>query len=194
MLQKGIVQKIHLNDLDRSIYSFWYSILNNTEEFIRLIVNTEVSIEEREKQKEVQNNIDKAEVLDLGFSTFYLNRVNRSGILKGGVIGGKGQKSNYSIDCRFNKVELIGRIIEIASLKKRIKLTNMDAIDLIHELKDKKKVFMYLDPPYYKKGKDLYMNYYNHDDHLNLANVLQDSSLKYIISYDDCKEIRNIYN
>ena len=70
----------------------------------------------------------------------------------------------------------------------------MDAIDLIHELKDKKKVFMYLDPPYYKKGKDLYMNYYNHDDHLNLANVLQDSSLKYIISYDDCKEIRNIYN
>ncbi|WP_192881119.1 MULTISPECIES: hypothetical protein [unclassified Photorhabdus] len=70
---------------------------------------TSVTIEEWHKQREIQNNKDNYNDFELGFSSFFLNRTNRSGIiLKAGVIGGGvEQKSKYSLDCRFNKKGLI---------------------------------------------------------------------------------------
>jgi len=103
LLMEGFVEKITINDKDRSIYAFWYSVLNKTNKLCERIENAELNIEEWRKQKEVQANKKKADLLDLGFSTFYLNRTNRSGIINAGVIGGIQQNGNYLMDCRFNK-------------------------------------------------------------------------------------------
>ena len=72
-------------------------------------------------------------ILELGFSTFYLNRTNVSGVIKGGVIGGKEQKGNYKIDARFNKEGLIKRIIKISEKKENITISNKNAINFIEE-------------------------------------------------------------
>jgi DNA adenine methylase len=136
--------------------------------------------------------------LELGFSTFFLNRTNRSGIISGGIIGGKDQNSKYKIDCRFNKKKLIKRIKKIGTYSNKITLHNKDAYELINELKDSnissKNSLFYLDPPYYKKGSSLYVNYYKHDDHEKIRDLIKTmEDYNWIISYDNSSEIRDLY-
>ena len=110
LLLDGYVNEITINDLDRSIYAFWHSILTNTNKFCRKIRNTEVTLNNWKRFRKIFLNKEKASLFDLGFATFFLNRTNRSGIINGGVIGGVKQKGEYKIDCRFNKDNLIDRI------------------------------------------------------------------------------------
>ncbi len=194
LLINNKVRKIHINDYDRSIYAFWYSVINHTEELVKKIINTSVTIDEWYIQKEIQNNKETVSLLELAFSTFFLNRTNRSGIILAGPIGGKDQSGNYKIDCRYKKLDLVQRIINVAKLKNYIIITNLDAADLLHKLEESSnRTFIYLDPPYYHKGDLLYMNSFNHDDHQILKDILYSTKLKFIVSYDDCPEIRSIY-
>ena len=198
LLFEGLVKKITINDKDRSIYAFWHSVLNNTNQFCERIKNSEVTIDEWRKQKAIQTNKQKANLLDLGFSTFFLNRTNRSGIINGGPIGGIDQKGNYAIDCRFNKIDLIDRIRVIASRKKDIRLYKKDAVRLIKMIQkesNNSNVIFYFDPPYYLKASSLYLNHYKSDDHKAVSdNIKEIKEIKWIVSYDNVPEIINLYS
>lgn len=201
LLFNGTFKKIHINDFDFSIYSFWHSVINEPDNFIKLINSTPVTIDEWHKQKEIYSKGKNISPLELGFATFFLNRTNRSGIIyKAGPIGGLSQKGNYLIDVRFNKENLIKRIEKIASAKDKIMLTNDDAASILQDIPkfhlNTKSVFLYLDPPYYNKGKELYLNNYSHSDHENLSKKIieLDARLKWLISYDNTPEIRKLYN
>jgi DNA adenine methylase len=191
------IEKITINDFDRSIYAFWHSVLKNTKKLCDLIENTEINIENWQKAKEVQNNKSKAKFVDLGFSTFFLNRTNISGIISAGVIGGIKQKGTYKMDCRFNKKELIKRIKLIAKHKKQIELYNLDALELISKIQkesNNKQTIFYFDPPYYLKGSSLYMNHYKDNQHKEVANAIKKiKNINWIISYDNTPEIESIY-
>lgn len=197
LLFNNVVKKIIINDFDYTIYCFWDSVLNNTENFISLILNTEVSIQEWARQKEIRNNLKEYNKLEIGFSTFFLNRTNRSGIIdKAGPIGGKKQTGNYSIDCRFNKEKLIKQILKIASYRDKIKLYNLEALDFIDQvILNTRNSFTFFDPPYYSKGPELYTNFYNHHDHVKLANEIVDKMKrrKWIVTYDNAIEITKMY-
>ena len=136
-------------------------------------------------------------MLELGFSTFFLNRTNRSGIIAGGVIGGLKQNSRWKINVRYNKEELINRIRRISLYKNSIKIYNLDASELIKSVHDKsnKKIFVYFDPPYYNKGKDLYLNYYTVKDHENLFKQIKKlRNENWILTYDNVKQIKELYS
>lgn len=194
LLFSEYASRIKINDIDRSIYAFWYSVLNETDNLCRMITDTPVTMEQWYAQREVLAHKADAELPELGFSTFFLNRTNRSGILSGGVIGGKEQIGNFKIDARYNKADLIGRIESIADYADRIDLTSMDAVELIKSIKKPtEKTFCYLDPPYYVKGRDLYLNYYNDDDHKAIAKAIKKYKGKWIISYDAVDFIRELY-
>ena len=198
LLLEGFVDKITINDKDRSIYAFWHSVLRKTSQLCTMIENAELTIEEWKKQKEIQGNKKKADLLELGFSTFYLNRTNRSGIINAGIMGGINQTGNYLMDCRFNKPELISRIKKIASKKKHIRLYKKDAIKLIdkiqYEAKDENVVF-YFDPPYYLKACSLYMNYYKKENHKKVSDKIKNiENIKWIVSYDNVPEIQELYS
>jgi DNA adenine methylase len=136
----------------------------------------------------------------LGFAAFFLNRCNRSGILtNGGVIGGLDQTGKWKIDARYNQGELIRRIERIAALKDRITMCNLDAIEFLRmnilQTANRSRFFVYLDPPYYVKGSRLYLNYYEHADHKKLAGFLQRvRNFRWLVTYDDTPEIRDLYN
>lgn len=188
------VDSIIINDLDKAIYSFWKSILIQTDKVIDKIKNAELSIEEWRHQREIYCN-KKSNLLELGFATFYLNRTNRSGIIEGGPIGGINQTGKWLIDARFNKKELIERIKNIASYKSRIKVTNKDGIELLKELHKNKNYFIYLDPPYYVKGSCLYLNHYQQDNHERLANFLNKHNKFYwVLTYDNVSQIKDLYS
>lgn len=187
--------KIKINDKDRAIYAFWYSVLNETEELCRKIQETPVTMDVWQTQHELQKHKTEADLLELGFSTFFLNRTNRSGILNGGVIGGKEQMGNYKIDARYNKKDLIERIEHVAGYADLIELTSMDAVALIKRYKrtPAAKTFCYLDPPYYVKGQDLYLNYYRDEDHQDIAEAIKKFKGQWIISYDAVDFISDLY-
>ncbi|MFA6060042.1 MAG: DNA adenine methylase [Taibaiella sp.] len=196
LLLEGYVSKITINDKDRSIYAFWYCVLNRTNELCNLINETEVNLENWKVQREIQKRKKNASLLSLGFSTLFLNRTNRSGIIKGGVIGGNEQQGAYKIDCRFNKNEIIERIRLIAKNKKFITIHNLDAIDLIDTIQpavDPNTIF-YFDPPYYLKAESLYMNHFKDVHHQEISDKIKAiANVHWIVSYDDHEFIANLY-
>ena len=195
LLLSKYAKRIKINDIDRSIYAFWHSALMETENLCRMIQDTDVTLETWERQHELQKNKMEVDLLELGFSTFFLNRTNRSGILNGGVIGGKAQTGKYKIDARYNKKDLIERIEVIAAQRNKIELTSMDAVAFLKRYKRSpaEKTLCYLDPPYYVKGKDLYLNYYNDSDHQTIAETIMKYKGKWIISYDAVDFIKKLY-
>lgn len=197
LLFNEYASKIIINDIDRSIFSFWYSVLNKTDKLCKLIHDTPITVKTWEEQKQIQKVKHRQGLLKVGFSTFFLNRTNRSGILKAGIIGGRQQTGKWKIDARYNKKDLINRIEKIARYKNKIELHNFDAVALVKTLRNKlpQKSLFYFDPPYYVKGKDLYLNYYKADDHQNIAKEISKvNKQKWIITYDDVRPIRKLYS
>lgn len=196
LLCDGTVQTAILNDFDVHIYHFWYAILHHTEELVRMIADTPITLEERDKQRNVYKD-EASDILADGFATLFLNRVNFSGVFNGGPIGGLSQQGEYKIDCRFNKDDIIKRIEQIAMLRDRIALYNYDASDLITiHLRDRiATLFFNIDPPYVKKGYRLYKNYFKEEDHRSLERVITDylGGTQWIATYDDCNLVREIY-
>lgn len=201
LLSNKIVKKIILNDIDDLIFKFWKSIFSETNEFINLLNKTPISVEEWEKWNLIVKNKnirEKYSDLEIGFATFYTNRCNRSGILNAGVIGGKEQNGKWKINARFNKKDLIKRIEKLQEMKENISFFNKDAIPFLSEDIIKKnlikKSIIYLDPPYYKNGPTLYLNYFTDKNHIELNNFLKNFNAKWILSYDDIGFIRELYN
>lgn len=197
LLLNNDVKRIIINDFDRSIYALWDTIVNNPNFIIKKIETTDITIEEWYKQKSIQSLKDSVPLPDLAFSTLFLNRTNRSGIIKAGVIGGKEQRGNYKLDCRFNKESLIEKIKAIAEQKKRIQVYNMDAKDFISKvIKKTRNSLTFFDPPYYEKGPDLYTNFYTHQDHVGLAKAIhkQMKNRYWILTYDVAEEIEKLYS
>lgn len=196
LLLTGVVRRIHINDLSRPIFAFWRSVLEQTDELIRLISDTSVDVPTWDRMKTIFRNPGDADDLTLGFAMFYLNRTNRSGILNGGPIGGRAQMGAWSIDARYNRVDLIAKIERIAIARKRITLTNVDATELIetHAASWNRRTLVYLDPPYFEKGRDLYYNFYNCDDHAGVAVAVRRlRGVPWIVSYDDVAPIHALY-
>jgi Site-specific DNA methylase len=196
LLLNGVVSYIHLNDLCPAVFSFWYSILNDTEEFCRKISRASLNVEEWKKQREIIKNSKDVDRLDLGYAMFYLNRCNRSGILSGGIIGGLNQTGKWKIDARFHRSELIRRIEAIAKKRHFIKLRNWDAEKFILNYLPRlpNNTLVYCDPPYFNKSDKLYQNHYLPDDHARIAKVIQ-KSIKHpwIVSYDISDSILTYY-
>jgi DNA adenine methylase len=193
LLFNEVVDHIVINDLDKSIYAFWHSAVFESERFIEKIERTPVTVKEWRQQKATYEN-KRARRFDRGFATFFLNRTNRSGILNGGPIGGLDQTGKWKIDARYNKKALIQRIRDVAEYKSRITVTNEDGVDLVSGYLRKKNVFVYLDPPYYEKAADLYLNIFQEKDHARLAKKLNaHADATWLLTYDNKPEIRKLY-
>ncbi|MPS73292.1 MAG: DNA adenine methylase [Chryseobacterium sp.] len=191
------VSHVHLNDSDPGIYAFWYSVLNHAEELCRMIATASMTVEEWRFRQRIVKEGDLTNILELGFSVFYLNRCNRSGVLSAGLIGGLDQTGNYKMDARFNRNDLIRRIETITLFKNNIFLTNLDAedyiVDYIPYVSDN--LLIYLDPPYYEKGSQLYLNAYKKSDHARIAETIQTQlNHKWILSYDGVPDIVDLYS
>lgn len=197
LLMNDIVRRIVINDKDRSLFAFWHSVKKHPDELCKLIHDTPITMDVWYEQRNIQRSKDQVDLLTLGFSTFFLNRTNRSGIIKGGVIGGLNQTGNYLIDARYKKEHLISRINDIADYVDRIELYNLDAVELVDTLAGQleENSLFYFDPPYYVKGQGLYMNYYNDCDHHNIYDtIVQMRRYKWIVTYDKVPFIYNLYS
>lgn len=198
LLLTGLIRRVEINDISKPIFAFWSCVLNETEGLCRLIRDCAVDVETWDRCKSTFHRADLDEHLELGFATFFLNRTNRSGILNGGIIGGRDQSGPWKIDARFNKSELIERIQRIAMLRSRIQLTNLDAVEFLRTRAEEwsGKTLVYLDPPYFLKGGQLYFNSYGPGDHEDVSKSVRSlpGGIRWIVSYDDVQPIRGLYS
>lgn len=197
LLFSGHVSQIHLNDIDRAVWSFWKSVLDHTDQLIELIASTDVTVEEWGRQRSFQFRKADADVVELGFSTFFLNRTNRSGIIhSGGVIGGKAQNGDWKLDCRYNKPDLIKCIRRVSQYKNRIMVYNEDAEIFLDRLGRSIPTtsVVYIDPPYYEKGSSLYRNAYRQGDHERIAERVSALTNPWFMTYDNVAPIRDLYS
>jgi len=191
------VKQIHLNDSDRAVYAFWHSAVFENQRLCKLIKDTPIDMDTWYRQRDIQKNKENVDLIDLGFSTFFLNRTNRSGILTAGVIGGKAQEGKWKIDARFNKSALIERIELLGHYADSINVTQMDVLDFIEQISPKlpDNTLIYFDPPYFNKGQQLYKNHFIGEDHANLASkILTAVSQPWIVSYDNVEDISTLYS
>ncbi|MCT7724317.1 MAG: DNA adenine methylase [Lactobacillus iners] len=196
LLERGVVSEIVINDLDKGIYSFWRAILEETDRFLEQVSRVPLTIDEWKKQRSICFGNNKKYSFELGFATFYMNRTNRSGIIKAGVIGGMEQSGLWKLDARFNREDLIFRIKKIAENKSKIHLYNKDIKSFLENYvpKYEENAFIYFDPPYFNKGKQLYLNFLNYNDHIRIEKLIGDTvNCDWIITYDDEPEIEKIY-
>jgi DNA adenine methylase len=197
LLLQEHVSHIYLNDICRPVWAFWDAVVNNSEKLSKLVRDTPLTMDIWDIQKKILKNALREDDLKVGFAMFYLNRTNRSGILNGGVIGGRDQSGPWKIDARYNRTELVRRISAIANVSDRISLSNEDARVFLRTGARKwgKKSLIYLDPPYYVKGRSLYLDCYEHHDHELIGQQMMSGSVKqkWIVSYDNVQEIRVIY-
>ncbi|MDR0777788.1 MAG: DNA adenine methylase [Azonexus sp.] len=195
LLAHGYVDRIVINDADPVIFSFWKAVTEQVDELIAKIKATQVSMVAWQTQREILATSANHSQLDVAFAAFFLNRTNRSGILAGGVIGGKSQSGAWKLGARYNKEDLIERIRAIGKLAKRISVYGLDALDLLDIVVPKlpKKSLIYLDPPYFQKGSQLYRNFYGPDDHAVIAQRVANLKVPVIVTYDKAKEISELY-
>lgn len=195
LLYGEYVRRVHVNDLDRGVHAFWVAARDRTDELARLVRDAKLDLDEWERQRAVQF-ADEPDPLDLAFSTFYLNRTNRSGIITGGIIGGKAQTGNWKMDARYNTRDLLRRIERVGRWSSRIEIYNLDGAMFLRTVAPKfpAKTLLYLDPPYYVKGQEmLYANYYGPDDHAEVAGLVRELVVPWVVSYDDHADVRALY-
>lgn len=194
LLFEDYADHIHINDLNPGVHAFWHCVLHETDALCQLVDETPVTMQEWRQQRQVQTAPSPSQ-LELGFSTFFLNRTNRSGIINGGVIGGQQQDGAWGIAARYTKPSLLRRIRKIARYRSRITLTQLDAVALLQQWTSPAgpPAFLYLDPPYYVKGEGLYDNFYTHDDHVAVAELVQRLEHPWIVSYDAAAPLVSLY-
>lgn len=196
LLLNNVVDNIIINDYDKAVYSFWKAAIFETDRFIKKTQEVNITIEEWQRQKNIYTNSRKKYSFELGFATFFLNRTNRSGIITAGPIGGFNQSGNYPIDARFNKEELIRRIVAISERRRDIKVYNKDIRNFIRLviIPNQNHSFVYFDPPYFQKGKELYKNYFMPKDHSEIySQISQTLTCPWLITYDNVTDISNLY-
>lgn len=196
LLLEGYVRQVYINDLDPAIYAFWHAVLEDPHGLVQQLHEVPVTMEEREKQLDVLQNPEGRSWAEVGFATLFVNRTSRSGILTGGPIGGKAQEGKWKLDARFSRENLAKRIRLIGKHRNRIYLSKLDALDFLDSLPDQpdRPGLVYLDPPYWEQGGDLYRNAYGGEDHAAVAEHVRRLSHPWIVTYDDTPDIESLYD
>lgn len=195
LLMRGDMVEAWINDIDPRLYAFWSVAVHRPDPLCERILKTRITIREWRRQRSILCDAS-ASKLDRAFATLFLNRTNRSGILKGGVIGGQHQKGPYKLGCRFDREALVHKIQRLHLYRDVIKVTRLDARECLRRWAKAlpRRSLINIDPPYYRQGQDLYLSFYGPKDHEKLSQVIRCMKVPWMLTYDDVPEIKRLYH
>jgi DNA adenine methylase len=185
-LDKELAPKLNwINDIDKELINFYKVIQSKTtrNKLFQLLKDGVVNKERYNQIRRMQpkNKIQKA------FKYFYLNRTSFSGIMNRPRWG-------YRLGSSVTPDKWIKIIEPVANKLKSVKITNLDFRRVINAKTNNREVLLYLDPPYFKASKAIYVHEFKFKDHLDLCELLKKTRYKFILSYENRKEIKELYN
>ena len=194
LLFRGEAPAVHINDADEAVSDIWWAVLEQIDEFSEMIHTVPLTVDEWLRQRAIYRDPGSVSRLERAFAAFYLNRCNRSGIIRnGGLIGGIEQTGKWRLDARFNREGLVERCQRVARRGSQVHASALDGIDFLQGLAGTG-TFFFIDPPYFGKGPTLYLNALDPPYHAALAEVLRKmKDGPWVLTYDDCPEVRGLY-
>lgn len=203
LLANDAVDYVGLIEKDPLVASFWQIIFSDEgEDFDWLIDQIEQIEITVERWNELKGTVPD-ERRERALVCLYLNRTSFSGILapSSGPLGGKTQQSKYKIDCRFPRKTLVQRIRRARKLRDKVGFVwSMDWLEGLKRIcrlrcegQLPENVVYYLDPPFFRKADRLYTFYFKDEDHVQLRDVVLNLSESWILSYDYCSMVDDLY-
>ena len=191
-----------LNDLDVGIACLWLTVFSFPKELKELILQYHPKVADFDKiKKELQGlsqvPSDKAAQIDIGFKKLVIQQISYCGL--GTQAGGPqgGQKQNIcTVNHRWSPKSICKRIdwANFVLSRQDIPYGVFSCSDFSHLLAPSdQKILVYLDPPYYEHGDEMYPIEFSEADHLRMAGLLRETKHTWLLSYDDCKEVRELY-
>jgi len=192
-VQPGVA--LWINDIDYAMYAVWFAVLNKPSELVRLVREFVPTVDAFYELKRIDGTRGDS-VVDDALNKIALHRMSMSGFgrMSGGPIGGRGQTGGYTVGCRWSPASIEQAIYDAYTQLngfRSVKLTNLHVRDVIAGCDSRS--FIYLDPPYYVKGGQLYAHNMTHEEHVEMAGLLRDTQADWRLSYDDCPEVRSLY-
>lgn len=198
LLDADIIKNLVINDKDTNLITFWNEVLNNPQNLINKLKNTQPTHREYNQAKETLSLNASVSPSELAWAYLLVNRLSYSGIQKAGCMGGK-NGTNEALLSRYNPNRLMQQISRISEFKNHITVLNQDYIECIEEYYWDDKTTLFIDPPYYEKGKVLYNHYFTEQDHRTLSELITSLTLEFpncadiLITYDNTNFIKDLY-
>jgi DNA adenine methylase len=198
LLSRGVISKLTLIERDPLIYAFWKAATTRCDELCAELKKIEVSLatwNALQRYRRIRNPTDTS-IVRLGLAGLFFNRTNFSGVLAAGPIGGMKQGSRYKISCRFNRDDLIQRIVAINTHAREISIVYSDAVSFLRRNARQMSThsLAYIDPPYYQQGPRLYRYHYSARQHQRLAEFICAQQFPWFVSYDRHPAVRKLFD
>ncbi len=203
LLQNNLVESIGLVERDPLVASFWQIVFSKNEKEIKWLIEQirtiDINLQNWTKYKNSLPDTKKERAL----ACLFLNRTSFSGILapSSGPIGGHSQSSQYKIDCRFPRAKLVAKIEALSKLRDKVKFVwNLHWKNGLSRIKGmetsgrfSEAILFYFDPPFFHKADRLYNFFFYEKDHIDLKNSILNLTSSWILSYDYCNEVKELY-
>jgi DNA adenine methylase len=190
------INKFWINDINYDLYCFWKILKNKPDELYCAIIDIKNSWENgRDLYNYYMQDANYTE-FERAVRFFVLNRITFSGTVDSGGYSEQAFKKRFTI----SSIERMKKMNSL--LTDDVFITNYDYEKVIFKKtdddKDGSNVFIFLDPPYFKSRKSrLYgKNGHLHQtfDHERFAKNMKKCKYKWLITYDDSPEIRELFD
>jgi DNA adenine methylase len=182
-----MAEQITMVEMDEEISAVWEVILNGKNKWLADKIYS-YDLTHANVKAELEN--PNKELQDIAFCTILKNRVFHGGILAKGSGMIKNGENGKGITSRWYPKTLRDRILAIAYVKDKINFISGDAFQVLEENINNKNAYFFIDPPYTIAGKRLYT--YFDIDHEKLFELTSQLKGKFMLTYDDTSEIRQL--
>lgn len=190
-----------INDFDPGVAAMWQMVKEQPEEMVRLIEEYTPKIEHKGDADRIKEALAtwraikedrEHQLVPSGFRTLFLIKTCFSGVTTGGPTGGVEQKSEYTLTARWAKDQTIRRVRATSKLLQSCQITCDSWQTLVKT--PGKDVALFLDPPYLVKGGQCYEFAFTKEQHEELAEEVARCRHRWVVTIDDCPEIREIWS
>jgi DNA adenine methylase len=181
-----------INDRDPALVSLWLSVLHYPSELRDRIIDFRPSPEAFHRFRDDLISLAKIphrteRLIEVGFRKLATHGMSFS------CLGVK-STPRPQIEGKWNPSYICRRLesLHLQFSTVNVRCTCMDFSELIRD--ETKEACLYLDPPYFGQGNRCYLYGFTLADHRRLALLLRHTPHQWVLSYDDCLPIRELYS
>jgi DNA adenine methylase len=181
--------KVKINDLNYDLICFWKTLRDNPDKLIKEVKRIKKAYKDGRKLYKDLITKSNGNEFERAVRFFVLNRITFSGTTDAGGYSQQAFEKRFT-DSAIERLKIASEIV------KDFEITHGYYEKLLFE--DGEGVFIFLDPPYYStvksrlygKNGELHLNF----DHKRFASNMKKCQHLWLITYDDCTEIRELFS